>query len=182
MGVRAGTPTGPTLPLAACRPRSSPTCVWTSPARSDLWRPTADQGRRWLATVAEQLHQAGLPVEVLSDVPVEVGPSIEVQARSAIRVWRSRRPTRCRSGRQHPPHPTRPDRTEPSWRAAGQAGIPLTPAAVSRIDLRSPWSRRPNATESSGGRNHRRTDVWQHRRRPGHRRRSPRLPLHLHDA
>ena len=40
--------------------------------------PDSDQGRLWLATVADQLHQAGLPVEVLSDVPVEVGPSIGV--------------------------------------------------------------------------------------------------------
>ncbi len=41
--------------------------------------PDSDEGRAWLAQVAHQLHHAGLPVEVLSDVPVEVGPAIEVR-------------------------------------------------------------------------------------------------------
>jgi cystathionine beta-synthase len=43
-----------------------------------LVAPDTNQGREWLAKVASQLHHAGLPVEVLSDVPVAVDPGIEV--------------------------------------------------------------------------------------------------------
>ena len=43
-----------------------------------LVAPDNTQGREWLVKVAAQLHHAGLPVEVLSDVPVEVDPGIEV--------------------------------------------------------------------------------------------------------
>lgn len=48
------------------------------PRSVGLVGPDSDQGRAWLETVAHQLHQAGLPVEVLSDVPVDLDPSIEV--------------------------------------------------------------------------------------------------------
>ena len=48
------------------------------PRSVGLVAPDSDQGRDWLTRVADQLHQAGLPVEVLSDVPVEVGPAVEV--------------------------------------------------------------------------------------------------------
>jgi cystathionine beta-synthase len=48
------------------------------PRSIGLLAPDSDQGRSWLTSVALQLHQAGLPVQVLSDVPVEVGPGIEV--------------------------------------------------------------------------------------------------------
>ena len=48
------------------------------PRSVGLVAPDSDLGRDWLTRVGDQLHQAGLPVEVLSDVPVEVGPGIEV--------------------------------------------------------------------------------------------------------
>ena len=40
--------------------------------------PDTDEGRGWLVGLADQLHHAGLPVEVLSDAPVEVDPAIGV--------------------------------------------------------------------------------------------------------
>ena len=48
------------------------------PRSVGLVAPDSDEGRDWLVKVAHQLHQAGLPVEVLSDVPVPVDPAIEV--------------------------------------------------------------------------------------------------------
>ncbi len=48
------------------------------PRSVGLVAPDDDEGRGWLVGVAHQLHQAGLPVEVLSDVPVDVDPAIEV--------------------------------------------------------------------------------------------------------
>ena len=44
-----------------------------------LIAPDSDEGRGWLKRVAQQLHRAGLPIEVLSDVPMDVGPAIEVR-------------------------------------------------------------------------------------------------------
>ena len=43
-----------------------------------LVAPDSNEGREWLVKVAGQLHASGLPVEVLSDVPVAVDPAIEV--------------------------------------------------------------------------------------------------------
>jgi cystathionine beta-synthase len=48
------------------------------PRSIGLVAPDSDQGRLCLVRVAHQLHQAGLPVEVLSDLPVAVDPGIEV--------------------------------------------------------------------------------------------------------
>ncbi len=48
------------------------------PRSVGLVAPDNDHGRGWLMRIAEQLHEAGLPVEVLSDAPLEVGPAIEV--------------------------------------------------------------------------------------------------------
>jgi cystathionine beta-synthase len=50
------------------------------PRSIGLIAPDSNQGREWLAKVAGQLHQAGLPVEVLSDVPVAVDAGIEVSS------------------------------------------------------------------------------------------------------
>ena len=85
-------------------------------------------------------------------------------------------------GRQHPPRPARPDRAEPSWPVAGQAGVPQ-PRWQRQGPARARHGRGGRTRRAAqAGRNHRRADVWQHRRRSGHRRRPPRLPLHLHDA
>jgi cystathionine beta-synthase len=50
------------------------------PRSIGLIAPDSNQGREWLVKVAGQLHQAGLPVEVLSDVPVAVDAGIEVSS------------------------------------------------------------------------------------------------------
>jgi cystathionine beta-synthase len=47
------------------------------PRSIGLVAPDSDHGRAWLAKIADQLHDAGLPVQVLSDVPIEVAPGIE---------------------------------------------------------------------------------------------------------
>jgi cystathionine beta-synthase len=49
------------------------------PRSVGLIAPDSDEGRRWLRDVAEQLHHAGLPVEVLSDSPLVIDPAIEVR-------------------------------------------------------------------------------------------------------
>src|SRR5580658_10503617 len=49
------------------------------PRSIGLIAPDSDEGRGWLKRIAEQLHRAGLPVQVLSDVPVNVDPSIEIR-------------------------------------------------------------------------------------------------------
>ncbi len=50
------------------------------PRSIGLIAPDSNQGREWLVKVAGQLHRAGLPVEVLSDVPVAVDAGIEVSS------------------------------------------------------------------------------------------------------
>jgi cystathionine beta-synthase len=49
------------------------------PRSVGLIAPDSGEGRKWLKNVAEQLHSAGLPVEVLSDIPIAVDPAIEVR-------------------------------------------------------------------------------------------------------
>ena len=49
------------------------------PRSVGLIAPDTEEGRGWLGTVAEQLHRAGLPIEVLSDAAVSVDPAIEVR-------------------------------------------------------------------------------------------------------
>ena len=49
------------------------------PRSVGLIAPDTDEGRSWLSNVAEQLHRAGLPVEVLSDAPIFVDPAIELR-------------------------------------------------------------------------------------------------------
>ena len=48
------------------------------PRSIGLVAPDSEEGRRWLVRVADQLHRAGLPVEVLSDRALAVDSAIEV--------------------------------------------------------------------------------------------------------
>ncbi len=49
------------------------------PRSVGLIAPDTEKGRSWLGTIAEQLHRAGLPIEVLSDAAISVDPAIEVR-------------------------------------------------------------------------------------------------------
>ena len=70
---RVNVPFGPIAPETVADLRAH------IPRSVGLIAPDSDEGRGWLKTVAQQLHQAGLPIEVLSDVPMDVDPAIEVR-------------------------------------------------------------------------------------------------------